>query len=61
MKVVQKVVTKVEQPHQGGLTPHFVRTVTRPGRYGDGYGGYGLSLYIKPAAKGRLSPNPPKI
>ena len=53
--MVTKVVTKVEQPHKGGLTPHFVRTVTRPGRYGDGHGGFGLSLYVKPAAKGRLS------
>ena len=50
-----KVVTKVKRPQQGGLTPHFVRTVTRPGRYGDGHGGFGLSLYVKPAAKGRLS------
>ena len=50
-----KVVTKVKRPQQGGLTPHFVRTVTRPGRYGDGHGGFGLSLYVKPAAKGRIS------
>ena len=49
------MVTKVERPQQGGLTPHFVRTVTRPGRYGDGHGGFGLSLYVKPAAKGRVS------
>ena len=50
-----KVVTKVKRPQQGGLTPHFVRTVTHPGRYGDGHGGFGLSLYVKPAAKGRIS------
>ena len=50
-----KVVTKVKRPQQGGLTPHFVRTVTRPGRYGDGHGGFGLSLYVKLAAKGRIS------
>ena len=50
-----KVVTKVKRPQQGGLTPHFVRTVTRPGRYGDGHGGFGLSLHVKPAAKGRIS------
>ena len=54
-KVVTKVVTKVKRPQQGGLTPHFVRTVTRPGRYGDGHGGFGLSLYVQPAAKGRIS------
>ena len=53
--MVTKVVTKVERPQQGGLTPHFVRTVTRPGRYGDGHGGFGLSLHVKPATKGRLS------
>ena len=53
--MVTKVVTKVKRPQQGGLTPHFVRTVTRPGRYGDGHGGFGLSLYVKPAAKGRVS------
>ena len=53
--MVTKVVTKVKRPQQGGLTPHFVRTVTRPGRYGDGHGGFGLSLYVKPAAKGRIS------
>ena len=49
------MVTKVKRPQQGGLTPHFVRTVTRPGRYGDGHGGFGLSLYVKPATKGRIS------
>ena len=53
--MVTKVVTKVKRPQQGGLTPHFVRTVTRPGRYGDGHGGFGLSLYVKPATKGRIS------
>ena len=53
--MVTKVVTKVKRPQQGGLTPHFVRTVTHPGRYGDGHGGFGLSLYVKLAAKGRIS------
>ena len=37
------------------LSAAFVRTVTRPGRYGDGRGGYGLSLLVKPMANGRLS------
>ena len=37
------------------LSAAFVRTVTRPGRYGDGRGGYGLSLLVKPTANGRLS------
>lgn len=30
------------------LNASFVRTVKQPGRYGDGRGGYGLSLLIKP-------------
>ena len=29
------------------LTAAFVRTVTEPGRYGDGFGGFGLSLLVK--------------
>ena len=37
------------------LSASFVRTVTRPGRYGDGRGGHGLSLLVKPTATGRLS------
>ena len=37
------------------LSAAFVKTVTRPGRYGDGRGGYGLSLLVKPMASGRLS------
>ena len=38
------------------LSAAFVRTITRPGRYGDGRGGHGLSLMVKPTKiKGRLS------
>ena len=38
------------------LTASFVRTVTQPGRYGDGRGGHGLSLLVKPTnIQGRLS------
>ena len=37
------------------LTAAFVRTVTRPGRYGDGRGGFGLSLLVKPMSNGRVS------
>ena len=33
----------------------FVKTVNRPGRYGDGRGGFGLSLLVKPTSTGRLS------
>ena len=34
------------------LSGTFVRTVKEPGRYGDGRGGYGLSLHVKPTASG---------
>ncbi|MCY3569341.1 MAG: tyrosine-type recombinase/integrase [Chloroflexi bacterium] len=37
------------------LTAAFVRTINRPGRYGDGRGGHGLSLLVKPMANGRWS------
>ena len=37
------------------LSAAFVKTVKRPGRYGDGRGGFGLSLLVKPTATGRLS------
>ena len=37
------------------LTAAFVRTVKRPGRYGDGRGGYGLSLLVKVQKNGRIS------
>ena len=37
------------------LSAAFVRTVNQPGRYGDGRGGYGLSLLVKPTSSGRLS------
>ncbi len=37
------------------LSASFVRTVKHPGRYGDGRGGHGLSLLVKPTENGRLS------
>ena len=37
------------------LSATFVRTVSLPGRYGDGHGGHGLSLLVKRAACGGLS------
>ena len=37
------------------LSAAFVRTVRTPGRYGDGRGGFGLSLLVKPTVNGRLS------
>ncbi|MCY4368434.1 MAG: tyrosine-type recombinase/integrase [bacterium] len=38
------------------LSATFVKTVRRPGRYGDGRGGHGLTLLVKPTRiEGRLS------
>ena len=37
------------------LSETFVKTVNRPGRYGDGRGGNGLSLLVKPMSTGRRS------
>ena len=37
------------------LSATFVRQIRRPGRYGDGRGGHGLSLLVKPMANGRTS------
>lgn len=37
------------------LSATFVKAVSRPGRYGDGRGGHGLSLLVKPTKSGRLS------
>ena len=43
----------MERPRK--LSASFVRTVRRSGRYGDGRGGYGLSLLVKPTSTGRIS------
>ncbi len=37
------------------LSASFVKTVGRPGRYGDGRGGFGLSLLVRPMSSGRKS------
>ena len=37
------------------LSATFVRSVSQPGRYGDGRGGFGLSLLVKLRENGRLS------
>ena len=37
------------------LSATFVRTVTAPGRYGDGRGGLGLSLLVRVAARGHVT------
>ncbi len=37
------------------MSAAFVRNLSRPGRYGDGRGGYGLSLLVRNTANGRVS------
>ena len=37
------------------LSATFVKNVSEPSRYGDGRGGFGLSLLVKPMANGRVS------
>ncbi len=39
----------MEARREGGLSAAFVRTVTEPGRYGDGRGGHGLALLVTPS------------
>lgn len=43
----------MERPRK--LSASFVKTIRRPGRYGDGRGGYGLSLLVKSTSTGRIS------
>ena len=43
----------MERPRR--LSAAFVQTITTPGRYGDGRGGFGLSLLVKPTITGRVS------
>ena len=50
--MVTHMVTK-NRPKR--LSATFVRAVTHPGRYGDGRGGHGLSLLVKPASHGGFS------
>lgn len=50
--MIAKVIT-TERPKT--LSAAFVRTVNTPGRYGDGRGGHGLSLLVKPTKNGRIS------
>ena len=45
--------TLTKRPKQ--LSAAFVKTVNQPGRYGDGRGGHGLSLLVKPTSTSRLS------
>ena len=41
--------------HSGRLSAAFVTTVSASGRYGDGRGGFGLSLLVKPTNTDRVS------
>ena len=41
--------------HSKPLSAAFVKTITTPGRYGDGRGGHGLSLLVKPMLNERVS------
>ena len=41
--------------HSVRLCATFVKTVSVPGRYGDGYGGLGLSLRVTPRKSGGFS------
>jgi len=45
--------TAMKRPKR--LSATFVNTVNVPGRYGDGRGGHGLSLLVKPASTGGFS------
>ena len=51
--MVGKTNTSVKRPKR--LSATFVSRVNRPGRYGDGRGGHGLSLMVKPMAAGGWS------
>ena len=47
------VVESMKRPTT--LSAAFVKTVTEPGRYGDGRGSFGLSLLLKATRNGRLA------
>ena len=51
--MVSKGKLSVKRPKR--LSATFVKSVNRPGRYGDGRGGHGLSLLVKPMAAGGWS------
>lgn len=52
-EMVSKGKLSVKRPKR--LSATFVKSVNRPGRYGDGRGGHGLSLLVKPMAAGGCS------
>ena len=52
MKAITQGITSEGTRTPRRLSATFVRTVTRPGRYGDGRGGHGLSVLVKPMQYG---------
>lgn len=52
MKGITESITSEEKRTPKRLSATFVKTVTRPGRYGDGRGGHGLSVLVKPMKYG---------
>ena len=48
-------MSDIQQKRPAKLSASFVKTVTRPGRYGEGPGGHGLSFLVKPRTGGGLS------
>ena len=55
MIVITEVIASTPMKRPKRLSATFVNTVNVPGRYGDGRGGHGLSLLVKPASTGGFS------
>ena len=55
MKVITQGITSEGTRTPKRLSATFVKAVVRPGRYGDGRGGHGLSLLVKPMKYGGQS------
>ena len=55
MKGITEGITSQKTRTPKRLSATFVKTVTRPGRYGDGRGSHGLSLLVKPMKLGGRS------
>ena len=55
MKVITEGIISQGTRTSKRLSATFVKTVTRPGRYGDGRGRHGLSLLVKPMKFGGYS------
>jgi len=55
VKVITHSITSEGTRTPKRLSATFVKAVTRPGRYGDGRGGFGLSLLVKPMKYGGYS------